>query len=368
LTVGRHTLYIHVLDAAGSWGPVSAVFLYIVDPVLSPRVSGYVRSAEENLPLAATVKAGTFQVATDPATGFYSMYVTSGTFSIQAEAAGYSPLVKSGITAQNGQTTTVDFALEPYCSAFADTGESGNGSWTLNSPWALTTEAAHSATHSWTDSPGVAYGNNLNIALTSPALDLSQYSNVALQFWQTYALESGWDFGIVEYQVNGGSWQKVITYTGSSTSWSQVQVPLAALSGQANVKFRFHLTSDTNTTADGWHIDDINLVGTGSACHQPMAPTAEFRVPATLQVGRGITFTSLVTGSQPISYFWNFGDGAGTSVLPNPVYTYSLTGTFTVTLNVTNSVGAFTATRVLNILAEPEPRYLYLPLILKGGS
>ncbi len=365
LAVGRHTIYIHAQDASGAWGPVSAIFFYVVDPVVSPRLSGYVRSAGENLPLAATVKAGAFQVATDPATGFYSMYVTSGTFTVQAEAVGHSSLVKSGIVAQNSQTTTVDFALEPYCSAFADNGENGNGNWTINAPWALTTEAAHSATHSWTDSPGGAYGNNLNIALTSPALDLSQYSAVALQFWQTYAFESGYDFGYVEYQINGGTWQQAVSYTGSNTSWNQVQVPLSALNGQSNVKIRFHITSDTGLTADGWHIDDLNLVGTGSACHQPLAPTAEFSVPAKLQSGQGITFTSLVTGSQPISYFWDFGDGIGTSVLPNPVYTYSLTGTFTVTLNVTNTIGSYTSTRALNILPPPEQHYFYLPLIFR---
>jgi len=45
------------------------------------------------------------------------------------------------------------------------------------------------------------------------------------------------------------------------------------------------------------------------------------------------------TGSAPITnWSWDFGDG-GTSISPNPQYTYSLAGNYTVSLTATNQLG-----------------------------
>ena len=52
-------IFVRGQDAAGNWGVVSAAFLYILQPGVSPTIEGYVRDASTNLPLAATVKAGT---------------------------------------------------------------------------------------------------------------------------------------------------------------------------------------------------------------------------------------------------------------------------------------------------------------------
>jgi len=51
-------------------------------------------------------------------------------------------------------------------------------------------------------------------------------------------------------------------------------------------------------------------------------------------------FTNETTGSEPITYTWNFGDGVGTSSDINPSYTYAAVGTYTVTLVATNTLGA----------------------------
>jgi len=51
-----------------------------------------------------------------------------------------------------------------------------------------------------------------------------------------------------------------------------------------------------------------------------------------------VTFTSTVTGGiPPYTYAWTFGDG-GTSTDANPAYTYRSSGTYTVTLVVTDSM------------------------------
>ncbi len=71
--------------------------------------------------------------------------------------------------------------------------------------WAITTEQAHSATHSWTDSPGGDYPSNANNWVRTPAYNLSGLRHVQLSTWLKYSLESGYDYLWVEYSLNGGS-------------------------------------------------------------------------------------------------------------------------------------------------------------------
>ena len=51
-----------------------------------------------------------------------------------------------------------------------------------------------------------------------------------------------------------------------------------------------------------------------------------------------INFQNLSTGTGALTYLWNFGDG-GTSTAANPTHNYTTSGTYTVQLIVTNSVG-----------------------------
>jgi hypothetical protein len=65
------------------------------------------------------------------------------------------------------------------------------------------------------------------------------------------------------------------------------------------------------------------------------------------------------------TYFWNFGDGTnGTGVAVAHVYRQS--GTYTVELNVTNSVGNF-ATEVEAVTLSPASQPLSIPLLLVAG-
>ena len=56
------------------------------------------------------------------------------------------------------------------------------------------------------------------------------------------------------------------------------------------------------------------------------------------------TTTTIPNGDPTISYVWDFGDG-DTSILSNPVHTYWLTGTYTITLEGSNAGGSNILTR-----------------------
>jgi PKD repeat protein len=76
-----------------------------------------------------------------------------------------------------------------------------------------------------------------------------------------------------------------------------------------------------------------------------MSPVADFTVSS--RSGNApltVTFTDQSTGLGTLTYGWDFGD-SGTSVARNPAHTYEETGTYTVTLRATNSLGTDTETR-----------------------
>ena len=368
LPTGRHTIFVESKDANGNWGVVSATFLYIVEPGVSPVIEGYVREAGTNLPLEANVTAGLFSTTTDPSTGFYSMTVISGTYDLKAFSDGYAPAYANDVEAVNYQTVEQDFLLYPYCTIFTDDVESGNIGWTADSPWGITTQYAHSQTHSWTDSPGGNYGNYRNISLTSPVFDFTDYTGVSLSFWTRYWTEAGWDFGNVEYSTNGIDWNALESYDGYQNNWSQEQLSIPGLDGQATGYIRFHFTSDSNTVYDGWYIDDIAIIGGGPSCVEQQAPQAEFSSNSPVELGQPMEFINETTGTAPLTYDWNFGDGVGTSTETNPSYTYPITGTYIVTLVATNLYGDSTITHTVDVetvdftgvdltLVTPEPLF-----------
>ena len=66
----------------------------------------------------------------------------------------------------------------------------------------------------------------------------------------------------------------------------------------------------------------------------------EFTADArTVKEGKSVQFTPTVSGGfSPYSYEWNFGDGS-TSTEAVPTHTYHKSGTFTVTLKITDDKG-----------------------------
>jgi hypothetical protein len=90
--------------------------------------------------------------------------------------------------------------------------------------------------------------------------------------------------------------------------------------------------------------------------------------PGTI-VGVETTFTASVSGGQaPFTFAWRFGDD-GSSTSGNPVvHTFTLTGTFPVTLTVSNACGmAEPVVNYVTAFAPDEAHLAYLPLLLKAN-
>ncbi len=76
-----------------------------------------------------------------------------------------------------------------------------------------------------------------------------------------------------------------------------------------------------------------------------IAPVADFTVndATQCQAGHSFIFTNTSSGTDPVTYAWDFGDGT-TSTVMNPVKSYTTPGTYTVTLTATNAAGNKTKT------------------------
>jgi uncharacterized protein (TIGR03437 family) len=145
---------------------------------------------------------------------------------------------------------------------FEDNAESGNQGWLPTGTWALTNAVAASPTRSWTDSPAGNYAINSNTSLTSPLFDLTGLAEVSLSFAHAYAIETSFDFGLVEFSTDdGATWKRATAFTGLQSGFTQAQIRLRALDGQPRARVRFRLTTDNSVVADGWYVDDIRIIG-----------------------------------------------------------------------------------------------------------
>jgi serine protease AprX len=110
--------------------------------------------------------------------------------------------------------------------------------------------------------------------------------------------------------------------------------------------------SDTDTKVDYIVVDE------------PTPPVADFSAtPTSGDLPLAVQFTDLSTGN-PTSWSWTFGDG-GTSTQSNPTHTYTVAGTYTVSLAVTNQHGSDVETKTdYIVVTEPQQSTLIVDSII----
>ena len=162
---------------------------------------------------------------------------------------------------QTGGTPTIGIsgAGLPIGTYLSDDMEGGALNWSPNSPWALTTESAHSGTHAWSDSPGGPYGTGVNASLRSLSIDLRGASAPRLKFWQRRDFAAdGHDSGNVWVSTdNGVNFTFLQQYAGTNLTWTESTVDLTAFAGLGSVRIYFQVFSDDALSGDGWYIDDV---------------------------------------------------------------------------------------------------------------
>ena len=153
---------------------------------------------------------------------------------------------------------------------FEDDFEGAFTQWTTTGQWGLTTSHSHSTSTSLTDSP-TGYYSNETLTSATMATGVALPAGGTLTFWHRYDIESGWDYGYVQVSVDGGAWNTVATYSGTQSSWTEVEIDLANHAGDS-VRVRFTLDTDYSIVYDGWYVDDVMIEGVGSSNQLPPTP------------------------------------------------------------------------------------------------
>lgn len=160
-----------------------------------------------------------------------------------------------------------------------------------------------------------------------------------------------------------------VTFTGSAQGTPPIDYTWdlgdgTLLQGEV-VSHTYDLAGDYTvvlTATNGLGFGVAGTAGILTVQEQPCEPVSGLELnwlPLTPTVGEQVTFSAVASGTLPISYSWDLGDG---TLLQGAVvdHSYDLPGDYTITLTATNCLGTgvATATRVLVVAASPcEPAY-----------
>lgn len=167
---------------------------------------------------------------------------------------------------------------------------SGPGGWTLMNDSSI----AHSGSGYWMADNSATVSDYY---LTTPTLtyEVGYSGPLELSFWHQYDYESGFDGGVVEMSVNGGSFTDIGSsafslngysgtidgssgspiagrdaFTGTSpgfsefgnTGWINSAADLSGLSAGDTFQVRFRSASDASLGNTGWFVDDVTITAT----------------------------------------------------------------------------------------------------------
>lgn len=143
-----------------------------------------------------------------------------------------------------------------------------------------------------------------------------------------------------------------LNINGSSTIEGTILAPYADIVktvNQANIEGQVIGQSFYHA---GGEVHFAPFAGVVSGCAQPTVASFTTDNRDQCLYNNRFEFTSTATGTAPLTYFWDFGDGTYSS-LSNPVKTYALAGTYTVKHRVNGLAGADSTIQVVTVGDAP---------------
>ena len=153
---------------------------------------------------------------------------------------------------------------------YSENFNTSKGGWEIIADkWSFgTTSFSGNTSGHWFTSPHGSHNNNVDIAVTSPTVDLGDYFSMTLSVLLRYNTERGFDGAQIEYSIDGGTVWTVLGavgdgtnwyndtdvdgiedetdgWSGNNLAWQTVTLPLPpALNNQSNVKLRVRFGTD----------------------------------------------------------------------------------------------------------------------------
>ncbi|GDX47822.1 hypothetical protein LBMAG25_06400 [Bacteroidota bacterium] len=314
----------------------------------------------------------------------YNLLGTYDVTLIAGNTFGFDTLTLSNYVNVNTNGTTM-FWSEGFESASTFNDINWNIVSTSNVNWELFDGVAGNGTS--TKAPRVNIFSNQNDAgarygLVTPPLDFSNHSNVQMNFKHAYRrrVTTITDSLFVFVSVDGGNTfpfkllakgengqGTLATSNVTTTNWVPSQstqwcfndntpgcfsVDLSDFDGLSDVRVKFEVLSNGN---NNMYLDDVELIG---QCQEPqlVAPVAEINISKTVAcIGETITISD-ASANTPINWQWSLtGGNPSSSNQPAFTTTFSDSGTYDITLIVTNFAGADTLTLLGAVTIYPVP-------------
>ncbi|MCY4675031.1 MAG: PKD domain-containing protein [Bacteroidetes bacterium] len=244
-------------------------------------------------------------------------------YTSEESGSGFGPLFGAG----------VDFAINPRSSLFAelnaglhfgDEGLDGTSEYGFGGGDLLTALGAGlkvNFTKAITPPEVGALTCPTGTVVTDTQVDFSAVTNAEVA---TQPLELRWEFGT-------GA-----TATGDSGSHTYTEA--------GTYEVMFVATNEGGTATGGCTVTVI-------APPEILTLTSDKETVSICDEDPSVTFTANSSGSDPLNYTWDFGDGQS-STATNPSHTYDQPGSYTVTLTLTNDAGSDSRTTVVNVNEE----------------
>ncbi len=263
---------------------------------------------------------------------------------------------------------------------------------TNGSAWTVHNVRSHSAPFSYFAANAATPGEsilqrNVPVAMGAAPPNLS--------FWHWYNTEGGWDGGVLEVSVNGGTtWADVASnfvqngyngnlgngagnplanraaWNGNSGGFVKSVVNMLPYANQ-NLLFRFRLGSDNNTAATGWNIDDILMRKVAEVYMKSNlfsnTGTLVLRADTTAEIIQSASCTPVAITTQPSNVNACSGSNAGFSVIAtgtSPAYQWQISTDAGVTY--TNIPGANAATYTVTGVTAAMNNNMFKVIVTNG--
>jgi PKD repeat protein len=192
-----------------------------------------------------------------------------------------------------------------------------------------------SASDDWLISEHLQLGTNSSISLWALSPKPSTWGNDTYEILISTTGNSTGDFTV----ISGAS------PIDAPSSWSQHNYDLSSYDNQSIYIAIHHISANMFML---W-IDDIEINTTSGST----VLNADFYASSTsVSVGSSVSFTDNSIGTYS-SWYWDFGDGEN-STSQNPSHTYNTTGTFTVSLTISEDANSDTETKTGYITVSEE--------------
>jgi len=249
-------------------------------------------------PIAATLESDACAVIVESASAAPGVIASQGIVSTQPFLVRLAPSATPGDLAHlrlmladaSGAYPAIPLAFlmgEPTVILEEDF-ESGLSAWTT-SVFGTSAAGAGRAGQALSDSTGGSYFSGVDATAEWDApIDLSSFGRAWLVFDQRFWIDNDFDGATLEIRPNGGSWTAVSgetsdvgsgvgaqaagapTWDGRRLSWERERVDLSSFTGPgASISLRFRFRSDGSFNYDGWHVDDVKLLGFPPGAVQP---------------------------------------------------------------------------------------------------